>query len=82
MELVLDRRLAERRVWPAIDIAQSGTRKEERLLDPEVLRRVGLLRRTLSDMKPVEAMEGLLKQMAKFPTNAEFLDRIGQASRR
>jgi transcription termination factor Rho len=82
MELVLDRRLADRRVWPALDIAQSGTRKEERLMDPEALRRVGLLRRTLADMKPVEAMEGLLKQMAKFPTNAEFLDRIGQASRR
>jgi transcription termination factor Rho len=78
MELVLDRRLAERRVWPAIDIAQSGTRKEERLLDAETLRRASLLRRTLADMKPVEAMEGLVRQMAKSPTNAAFLDRIGQ----
>ncbi len=81
MELVLDRKLAERRVWPAIDIPQSGTRKEERLLDPETLRRVALLRRTLADMKPVEAMEGLVRQLGKFRTNAEFLDRIGQATK-
>jgi transcription termination factor Rho len=80
MELVLDRRLAERRVWPAIDIAQSGTRKEERLLEPETLRRIGLLRRTLADIKPIEAMEGLVKQLEKHPSNVEFLDRIGQAS--
>ena len=79
MELVLDRRLADRRVWPAIDIAQSGTRKEERLLDAESLRRISLLRRTLADMKPVEAMEGLVRQLTKFPSNSEFLDRIGQA---
>lgn len=79
MELVLDRRLADRRVWPAIDIAQSGTRKEERLIDDESLRRIGLLRRTLADMKPVEAMEGLVRQLSKFPTNASFLERIGQA---
>ncbi len=81
MEVVLDRRLADRRVWPAIDIQQSGTRKEERLLDAETLRRVNLLRRTLADMKPVEAMEGLVRQLGKFKSNAEFLDRIGQAGR-
>src|SRR6516162_471655 len=57
MELVLDRRLADRRVYPAMDISQSGTRKEERLMDPEVLRRVTLLRRTLVSMRPTEAME-------------------------
>src|SRR6202011_1507982 len=57
MELVLDRKLADRRVYPAMDIAQSGTRKEERLLPPETLRRITLLRRTLTQMKPVEAME-------------------------
>jgi transcription termination factor Rho len=51
MELVLDRRLADRRVFPAIDISQSGTRKEERLSPPEVLQRVTLLRRTLVQMK-------------------------------
>ena len=49
MEVVLDRRLADRRVWPAIDIQQSGTRKEERLLDPETLARVTLLRRSLAE---------------------------------
>lgn len=81
MELVLDRRLADRRVWPAIDIQQSGTRKEERLLDPTTLARVTLLRRTLADMKPVEAMEGLNRQLAKFSTNAEFLERIGQTQK-
>ncbi len=76
MECVLDRRLAERRVWPAIDIQQSGTRKEERLMTPETLARVTLLRRTLAGMKPIEAMEGLVKQMGKCPSNAEFLDKI------
>jgi transcription termination factor Rho len=78
MEVVLDRKLAERRVWPAIDIQLSGTRKEERLLDPETLARVTLLRRSLSDLKPVEAMESLVKQLAKYPDNAAFLERIGQ----
>ena len=82
MELVLDRKLAERRVWPAIDINSSGTRKEERLLDAETLRRAQtMLRRTLADMKPVDAMEALTRQLTKFPSNAEFLDRIGQAAR-
>jgi transcription termination factor Rho len=81
MELVLDRRLADRRVWPAIDIQQSGTRKEELLLEAETLRRVTLLRRTLADMKPVEAMEGLVRQLAKSPTNLAFLDRIGQSQK-
>src|SRR4051812_9986344 len=79
MECVLDRRLADRRVWPAIDIQQSGTRKEERLFTPETLARVTLLRRTLAGMKPVEAMEGLGKQLGKFPSNAEFLDKIGMS---
>jgi transcription termination factor Rho len=78
MELVLDRRLADRRVWPAIDIPQSGTRKEERLLEPDTLARVTLLRRSLSELKPVDAMESLVRQLAKFPSNAAFLERIGQ----
>ena len=78
MEVVLDRKLAEKRIWPSIDIQQSGTRKEELLLDPETLARVTLLRRTLAGMKPAEAMESLLKQMAKYPSNAAFLDKIGQ----
>src|SRR6478609_1986989 len=63
MELVLDRKLADRRVFPALDIAQSGTRKEERLLPADVYRQVTLLRRTLASMKPVEAMESLVQQL-------------------
>src|SRR5436305_14220227 len=78
MELVLDRRLADRRVWPAIDIQQSGTRKEELLLDPETLARITLLRRSLAEMKPIEAMEALVRQLAKYSSNQEFLDKIGQ----
>src|SRR5205085_12191747 len=78
MELVLDRRLADRRLWPAIDIQLSGTRKEELLLDPLTLSRINLLRRSLSELKPAEAMESLVRQLAKFPSNAAFLERIGQ----
>jgi transcription termination factor Rho len=78
MELVLDRKLADRRVWPAIDILQSGTRKEERLIDAKALSRINLLRRSLSELKPTEAMESLVRQLAKFPSNADFLERIGQ----
>jgi transcription termination factor Rho len=81
MELVLDRRLADRRIYPAIDISQSGTRKEERLLPPETLQRVTLLRRTLVQLKPVEAMELLVKKMGETPSNAAFLDRIGAYAR-
>jgi transcription termination factor Rho len=79
MELVLDRRLADRRVWPAIDISQSGTRREELLHDPETLHAVTMIRRTLNSMHPVEAMEQLTKQLARFPSNAEFLRLIGNA---
>jgi transcription termination factor Rho len=81
MEMVLDRKLADRRVYPALDIAQSGTRKEERLLTPEVLQRVTLLRRTLMSLKPVEAMESLVQKLGAHPSNAAFLDRIGAATR-
>jgi transcription termination factor Rho len=76
MELVLDRKLADRRVFPALDIAQSGTRKEERLLPPEVLQRVTLLRRSLVSLNPVQAMESLVKKLSEFPSNAAFLERI------
>ncbi|MCH7884445.1 MAG: transcription termination factor Rho [Planctomycetes bacterium] len=72
-ELHLDRRLVERRIWPAIDIGASGTRKEELLLDPKELELVYRLRRVLSDMNPVEAIELLRAQLAKVRTNAEFL---------
>ncbi len=76
MELVLDRKLADRRVWPAIDISQSGTRREELLLDHETLHAVTMLRRTLSSMHHVEAMEQLTKQLGRFKTNAEFIKLI------
>jgi transcription termination factor Rho len=76
MELVLDRKLADRRVWPAIDISQSGTRREEKLLDPDTLHAVTMLRRTLSTMHHVDAMEQLTKQLGKFKSNAEFIKLI------
>jgi transcription termination factor Rho len=76
MELVLDRRLSDRRIFPAIDISQSGTRKEERILPPEVLKRVTLLRRSLVSLNPVSAMESLVKKLAGVPSNAAFLDKI------
>jgi transcription termination factor Rho len=73
MELVLSRKLAERRIWPAIDLPASGTRKEELLLGVETARKIGLLRRDLVSRDPVSAMEALLKAMQKFPTNAQFM---------
>ncbi len=76
MELVLDRKLADRRVWPAIDISQSGTRREELLLSPETLHAVTMLRRTLTSMHHVEAMEQLTKQLGRFKTNSEFIQLI------
>ncbi len=76
MELVLDRKLSDRRVFPSMDIAQSGTRKEERLLTADTLKRVVLLRRSLMQMKPVEAMESLVKKLGDYKSNAEFLERI------
>jgi transcription termination factor Rho len=76
MELHLDRRLADRRLWPAIDVNASGTRREELLLDPEELRRVGLLRKVLSDMHPAEAISLLTDRLRKSRSNAEFLSAI------
>jgi transcription termination factor Rho len=73
MELHLDRRLVDKRVWPAIDINRSGTRKEELLLHPDELERVRTLRRVLADMHPVEAMELLTSRLKKTKSNAEFL---------
>ena len=73
MELHLDRRLVDKRVWPAIDINRSGTRKEELLLHPDELERVRMLRRVLADMHPVEAMELLTTRLRKTKSNAEFL---------
>ena len=79
MELVLDRKLADRRVWPSIDISQSGTRREEKLLDADMLHAVSMLRRTLSSMHHVDAMEQLTKQLAKFKSNREFISLIASS---
>ena len=79
MELVLDRRLADRRVWPAIDISQSGTRREELLHDEETYETVTMLRRTLSEMHPCDAMEQLTKQLGRFESNEDFMKLIAGA---
>jgi transcription termination factor Rho len=73
MEVHLDRKLTDRRVFPSIDIQKSGTRKEELLLPKEDLQRVWVLRKVLTPLSPVEAMELLLSKMGKMKTNAEFL---------
>ncbi len=74
MEIVLDRRLSDRRIFPAIDINRSGTRKEELLLSAEELNRVWILRKFLNEMSPVDAMEFLLDRILKTKTNAKFLE--------
>ena len=76
MEMVLSRELADRRIWPAIDIQLSGTRREELILEEETLDSVVMLRRSLVSLSTVEAMEQLISTLKKFPTNAEFLKRI------
>ena len=76
MEMVLSRELADRRIWPAIDIGKSGTRREEKILAPDVLDGATMLRRSLISLSAVEAMEQLTKTMEKFPTNSEFLTKI------
>ena len=73
MELVLDRRLADKRVFPAIDIKKSGTRKEELLLDDETLNRVWILRKLLVSLNPVDSMEFLLEKMGGTVDNKDFL---------
>ncbi len=74
MEIYLDRHLAEKRVFPAIDINRSGTRKEELLLETDVLNRVWILRKLLAPMSPIDSMEFLLDKMRGTKTNREFLD--------
>ncbi len=72
-ELHLDRRMVEKRIWPAIDVNKSGTRREELLMQEDELKRVWILRRVLNDMSPVEAMELLTSRMRRTKTNEEFL---------
>ncbi|MEJ2067448.1 MAG: transcription termination factor Rho [Deltaproteobacteria bacterium] len=78
MELMLDRRLVDRRVFPAIDINRSGTRKEELLFDPNDLERIWLLRRVLTPMNTVDSMEFLMDKLRKTASNREFLDTMNQ----
>ena len=78
MELHLDRRLADKRTYPAMDINRSGTRKEDLLLDKAKLQRIWLLRRVLSSMNTVDGMEFLLEKMSESETNQEFLDSMNQ----
>jgi transcription termination factor Rho len=78
MELVLAREIADRRVFPAIDINRSGTRKEELLFSQEELNRVYLLRNFLADMPDAEAIEFLLKQMSRSKNNKEFFQQMVQ----
>jgi transcription termination factor Rho len=73
LEIVLDRRLVDKRIWPSIDINGSGTRREEMLLDPDEYRRVCLLRRVVNEMNPTDAMELMVTRLQKTKTNAEFL---------
>jgi transcription termination factor Rho len=77
-ELVLDRRLADRRIYPAIDIQRTSTRKEELLMDKDELNRVYLLRNFLADMPPVEALEFLLERMKRTKNNKEFFATMAQ----
>ena len=76
MEMVLSRDLAERRIWPSIDISKSGTRREEKILAPDVLDGVTLLRRSLASLSPVEAMEQLTRILLKYPSNSDFLTKV------
>jgi transcription termination factor Rho len=76
MELVLDRKIADQRIYPAIDIFQSGTRREELLIPSDQLHKINIIRRGLSGHKPVEAIERLIHFLKKFVTNAQLLKEI------
>ncbi len=78
LEIHLDRKLADRRVFPAVDIQKSGTRKEELLIQKDDLNRVWVLRKVLNPLSPVEAMELLISKMGKTKSNAEFLAAMAQ----
>ena len=80
MEIVLDRRLADRRIFPAIDINRAGTRKEELLIERDDLNRIWILRKVLQPLNPIEAMEFLLDKMQRTRSNREFLDAMSNSS--
>ena len=73
MEIMLTRELANLRIWPAMDLNQSGTRKEELLLDKQTIEKVYRIRRQISPMSSTKAMQTLLESLARYPTNQEFL---------
>ncbi|MGA7559911.1 MAG: transcription termination factor Rho [Terriglobales bacterium] len=77
-EIILDRKLVDKRTFPAIDIQRSGTRKEELLIPKEDLQRIWVLRKVLNPLSPVEAMELLIERLAKAATNSEFLAKMSQ----
>ena len=78
MELVLDRRLSDRRIYPSFDLIRSGTRKEELLLDKKVLARMWILRKLLNEMKIIEAMEFIQDRMRRTKTNEKFMETMSQ----
>ncbi len=78
MELVLDRELSDRRIFPALNIAKSGTRKEELLLSPWELNRIWVLRKILKEMNPIEAMEFLITRVSRTKNNKEFLEQMSE----
>jgi transcription termination factor Rho len=78
MEIYLDRKLSDRRIFPAIDINRSGTRKEELLLQRNDLNRIWVLRKVLQPLSPIDAMEFLLEKMGETKTNSEFLNSMNQ----
>jgi transcription termination factor Rho len=80
MEIHLDRKLTDKRVFPSIDVQKSGTRKEELLIPKEDLNRIWVLRKVLNPLSPVEAMELLIDKMAKTKTNADFLNSMQKSS--
>lgn len=78
MEIYLDRHLSEKRVFPAIDINRTGTRKEDLLLADDVLNRVWILRKILAPMSPIDSMEFLLDKMRGTKSNKDFMNAMGK----
>ena len=78
-EIVLDRKMSDKRIFPAIDINKSGTRKEELLLPREELNRIWILRKVLNPLSPVEAMELMLERLSKTKSNRDFLESMSSA---
>ncbi len=78
MELQLDRTLFQRRIYPAIDIKRSNTRHEEKLMTPDDLQRIWLLRKAIHDLNSAEAMELLIEKMSRYKTNRDFLENMNK----